>query len=142
MLGKAIAIASAAFEHKTDRGGHPYILHCLHVMHKVGQQTRHDRDIMCIAVLHDLVEDTDWTIDGLREAGFNDRVLDGVACMTHSKDEPYEVYIDRIAECEDAKIVKRADLKHNTDITRMKGVRQKDFDRLVKYHKAYARLKA
>lgn len=143
MLDKAISIAALAFVDKYDKGGKPYILHCLHVMHKVGPD---DQELMQIAVLHDLVEDTSWTIDGLRSEGFSERVLTALKLLTHipighPEGQTYEDYIKAIATNDDARRVKMADLKHNSDITRMKGLRKKDFDRLEKYHRAYEYLR-
>ena len=135
-LGRAIAITTAAFEGKTDRGGVPYILHCLHVMNAVDGDER-----KIIGVLHDLIEDTDWTIEMLVEEGFSNRVIVAVDLLTHRKGVPYMEYIKLIARNEDACAVKMADLRHNSDIHRMKGLRPKDFDRLIKYHKAYAYLR-
>lgn len=133
MLSKAIRIASVAFEGKDDKGGQPYILHCLHVMNKVAP----DHDLMIIAVLHDLVEDTEWKFEDLIDQGFSHRVITALDCLTHRDKEEYDDYIRRIATNADARRVKLEDLKHNSDITRMKGLREKDFKRLEKYHRAY-----
>lgn len=138
MLDQAIAIAATAFEGKFDKGGFPYILHCLHVMHKVGP---HDQELMTIAVLHDLIEDTRWRFQDLRDVGFSDRVIDALICLTHKEDEPYEDYIERISMNKDAVKVKIEDLIHNSSTTRMKGLRKKDFKRLEKYLRAYEYLK-
>ena len=140
-LGKAIAITSVAFQHKLDKGGQPYILHCLHVMNIVGKKTEKDSEMMQIAVMHDLVEDTDWTLADLESAGFSARVVAGVAAMTHDPYESYDEYIQVIAKNDDARRIKLVDLKHNSDITRMKGLRDKDFERLKKYHKSFAYLR-
>lgn len=138
MLGKSISITALAFEAVQDKGGKPYILHCLHVMQKV----RHlGTEVMQIAIMHDLVEDTFWTLDKLIEQGFSDRVVNGVATMTHPKGEDYMLYIKRVAANPDTRAVKMADLKHNSDLTRLKGQTQKDFDRLAKYAKAFNYLK-
>lgn len=139
-LAKAISITSAAFENELDKGGVPYIMHCLHVMNIVGKKTEKDAEMMCIAVMHDLVEDTDWTIADLRSTGFSDRVCQGVSDMTHDPHETYDEYLETIAGNPDTVIVKLADLKHNSDPMRMKGLRTKDLDRIVKYHKAHAYL--
>ena len=138
MLDKAIALTAQVFEGKFDKGGEPYILHCLYVMHKVGPD---DHELMTIAVLHDVVEDTNITIDDLKEMGFSDRVIWGVKALTHQKDEPYMDYIKRISFNPDARKVKMADLDHNSRILRMKGLRKKDFERLEKYFTAYEYLK-
>jgi (p)ppGpp synthase/HD superfamily hydrolase len=136
MLGKAIAIASTAFSHKVDKAGKPYILHCLRVMNAVDQ---HDEDLMIIAVLHDLLEDcpNTWSLMKLAELGFNHRVIKGISYMTHEEGVDYEVYIKTIANNPDAIKVKLADLKDNSDITRLKGLRKKDHDRMEKYHRAF-----
>ena len=137
-LNLAISITAKAFENKTDRGGKPYMLHCLHVMNAVGPD---DDDLMSAAVMHDLVEDTDWTIEDLEERGFSDRVLAIMILVTHEEGISYDAYIKRLAISDDARKIKMADLRHNSDIHRMKGLRDKDFERLKKYHAAYAYLR-
>lgn len=136
-LALAIKIAAEAFVDKTDKAGKPYILHCLRVMNAVDQS---DPELMQIAVLHDLFEDTG--IDGkyLRELGFSERVISCIYRLTHHETESYEEYIREIANNLDAKAVKKADLIDNSNITRLKGLRKKDFDRLEKYHKAFVYL--
>lgn len=134
MLDKAISMAAQSFEGKFDKGGKPYILHCIHVMNKV----RHlGEDYMVVGILHDLIEDTDYTLKDLQDLMFHDRIVEAIKAMTHLPGELYEDYIKRIKENEIATQVKLADLKHNSDITRMKGLTDKDFRRLEKYHKAF-----
>jgi len=138
MLDKAIRINAVAFEGKHDKGGVPYIMHCLHVMNGVkhlGQQA------MVAAVSHDLIEDTDWTAEQLSEEGFDDFTIQLIVVLTHVDGEEYMEYISRISICPIARAIKMADLRHNSDINRMKGLRQKDKDRLEKYHHAYAYLR-
>jgi len=137
MLDKAIAIASTAFVGKFDKGGKPYILHCLRVM---GKMPQNDEELMCAAILHDLVEDTPWTLEMLEKEGFSPRVLRIVGIMTHDHKVSYHDYIKMIAMDVDATRVKLGDLEDNSNITRMKGLRKKDFDRLEKYHWAYTYL--
>lgn len=134
MLGRAIAITAEAFKNKTDKGGNPYILHCLRVMNDI---PAHDHELRCIAVMHDLVEDTQWTLEDLRREGFSERVIYGVFMMTHADTVPYDDYIKYIATSPDARLVKLADLKDNSDITRMKGLTRRDLDRLEKYHRSW-----
>jgi len=138
MLDKAIAIAANVFEGKYDKGGKPYVLHCIWVMNKMDVN---DHELMTIAVLHDVVEDTYYTFNHLRKAGFSERVIDGVKALTHENGVPYMDYIKIIALNPDARKVKMADLDHNSRILRMKGLREKDFKRLEKYHTAYEYLK-
>ena len=139
MLGRAIAIAGQAFQNKQDKGGKPYILHCLWVMNKV----RHlGEKYMIVGVLHDLVEDTDWTIERLRAEGFSEEVLIAIDIMTHDKEGvSYEVYTSVIYLNDIAREVKLRDLEHNSKITRLKGVTSKDVTRAKKYHTAYIYLK-
>ena len=134
MLALAIEIASANFIDKTDKAGRPYILHCLRVMNAVDQN---DEELMQIAVLHDVIEDTTVTMDQLKDAGFSDRVRLGVSYLTHHKGDTYDFYIKMISNNPDAVKVKLADLKDNSDITRLKGLGKKDFERMEKYHRSF-----
>ena len=138
MLGKAISIASQAFENKKDKGGQPYILHCLYVMNEVKHISH---EAMIIAVLHDLLEDTNWTSMELMDAGFTNAIIRRIENLTHREDENYDTYIKRVSLDKLCTYIKLADLRHNSDITRMKGLTKKDFDRLEKYHKAYEYLR-
>lgn len=139
MLSKAIALAATKFEGVYDKGGRPYILHCLWVMDRI----RHLGDnYMIAAVLHDIVEDTDVSYDDLYAMGFNAEVLLAVKLLTHdNRLIPYQQYIERLSTNIIARAVKMRDLEHNSKITRLKDVRQKDLDRAVKYNIAYHFLK-
>lgn len=138
MLDKAISIVSQSFEGKKDKGGKPYVLHCLRVMNDVDQN---DEELMSIAVLHDLVEDfpNKFTFFDLQHKyGFSDRVIRALQLLTHNKSEvSYEDYIKAIALNKDARLVKLSDLKDNSNIMRLKGLSKKDFDRMEKYHRSY-----
>lgn len=138
MLARAISIVAQAFVDKKDKGGQPYILHCLRVMNKMPKE---DEELRCIAVMHDLIEDTSWTLEQLSLSGFSDRVVTGVRMLTKTDDVNYEMYIHNISYNINAVKVKLADLEDNSDITRLKGLRDKDFDRMKKYHKSYLYLK-
>lgn len=136
MLGIAIALASQAFKDKTDMGGKPYIMHCLRVMFNFDEETE-----QIVAILHDLVEDTDTTITDLLNMGFSETICTAVDVLTHKEEDSYETYIRKISMNTLATKIKLADLKDNTDITRLKGLRKKDFERIEKYHRAYVYLK-
>lgn len=137
MLARAIQIASTAHLNQLDKGGKPYILHPLWIMDKV----RHlGEDYMIVAVLHDVVEDTDWTILKLLAEGFSSDICTALSILTHSSELSYDDYIKGISFNPIAKAVKLRDLEHNTKITRLKGLRKKDFDRIEKYHRAYTYL--
>jgi len=139
-LSRAIALTSTLFVDVTDRGGKPYILHCLTVMNKVS----HLGEIAMIsAVLHDVIEDTHYTALMLNEAGFTKDEVEIVVLLSKLDGETYEDFIDRLIESgnKTAMKIKMADIEHNSDITRLKGVRDKDFERIKKYNKSYLRLK-
>jgi (p)ppGpp synthase/HD superfamily hydrolase len=95
---------------------------------------------MIVGVGHDLLEDTDITPSDLWGLGFGDDVIDLLKNVTHLEGEPYMDYIKRAASHPISRAVKMADLEHNSQIFRMKGLRQKDFERLEKYFTAYAYL--
>ena len=137
-LGLAIKIASDAHLGQLDKGGNPYILHPLWVMHKI----RHlGVKYMIVAILHDVLEDTSVTIEDLIAYGFNFEIIEALKLLTHDPSVPYMTYIEKIALNDIARQVKLRDLEHNSKITRLKGLRDKDFERLVKYQKAYQYVK-
>jgi len=135
-LALAIAITAEAFKDKLDKGGQPYILHCLQVMNNV----EGDECKKCAAVMHDLVEDTDYTFEMLVKLGFSDKTIGLLYLLTHMEGTSYDEYIKAISVNEEASDIKKKDLEHNSNITRLKGLRKKDFDRLEKYHRAYVYL--
>jgi len=135
-LAHAISIVAKAFKDKLDKSGEPYILHCLYVMDKQTTDTRR-----IIGILHDLVEDTDWDFADLRRKGFGDAIIIPLMLLTHDPTvKTYEEYIAEISTNEDARAVKMADLEHNSQPFRLKGLTKADFARIEKYHKAYVYL--
>lgn len=137
MLNKMLVLATTRHAGQFDRGGNPYILHPLKVMYYLKSN---DEELQCIALAHDLVEDTDTTYDELRSMGFTNRVIDGIAALTKLPGESYDQYKERVKANPDAIKVKMADLRHNTDIRRLKGVTEKDLARVEKYHRFYMEL--
>lgn len=137
LLALAISITAKAFEDKLDKGGTPYIMHCLYVM----DNTEGDEDVKCAAVMHDLVEDTDYSLGSLLEMGFSYKTIEILKLLTHKKGVSYEDYIIPIISSEGATRIKLTDLEHNSNITRLKGVTNKDLERIEKYHRAYLYLK-
>ena len=139
MLGKMLVIATNAHAGQFDRGGKPYILHPLKVMHYLKTD---DEDLMCIALGHDVIEDTDVTYKDLRDAGMSERVIEGIRGMTKLPGQTYEEYKQQVFSNRDSMLVKTSDLRHNTDIRRLKGVTEKDFARMAKYHQFYLEIQA
>ncbi len=111
----ALAMATEKFRGVTDSDGQPYILHCLSVT-----LAQDDDCARQVAVLHDIVEDTDVTLDDLHRLGFAREVIEGVAALTHRVDETYQAYVLRLAECDVARRVKLADLRDNYRLDRVK----------------------
>ena len=99
-----------------------------------------DEETTCVALLHDVVEDTDWTLDELREQGFDARIIEALKLMTHAEGVPYMEYVTQIKPNPIAKVVKLADLRHNSDLTRLNEVNEKALARVEKYKKAIAML--
>lgn len=141
MLGRAIEIAVEAHSGQVDKGGQPYILHPLWVMNRVMHL---GEEYAVVAVLHDVVEDSKWTLEALRNEGFPGNVIYALGLLDFSNVD-YDERIREIALLKDihpmARVIKMEDLDHNSKITRLKGLRKKDFDRLEKYHRAYTYLK-
>ena len=135
----ATAIHFAAEKHvlQTDKGGRAYILHPLRMMMRL---RTNDDELMAIAVLHDVVEDCKVSFDELRNIGMTERVIAGVAALTKQNGEAYEQFIDRLTSNRDAMLVKREDLRDNSDITRLKGISEKDITRMAKYMAAFQKL--
>jgi (p)ppGpp synthase/HD superfamily hydrolase len=135
-LALAISITAKAFENVLDKGGQPYVLHCLRVMNNV----QGDECVKCASVMHDLIEDTAWTFQELSALGFSDKTIGLLHLLTHQKETSYEDYIKAISVSKEATEIKLRDLEDNCNITRIKGLRKKDFDRIEKYHRAYVYL--
>ncbi|MDT8273324.1 MAG: GTP pyrophosphokinase [Desulfomonilia bacterium] len=143
MLEKVIAIAAEAHDGVKDMFGVAYILHPLRVMMKMESEEE-----MTTAVLHDVVEDSKWTIDALRDKGVPEHVLNALDHLTRkmnsetSEKEPYVEFIQRAKENPLARKVKIADLEDNMDMTRItEALTEECKERLEKYHRAWLELK-
>ena len=135
-LEKAIEIATEAHQGQFDKAGRDYIGHPLRVM-EMGK-TEEEK---IVGVLHDVIEDTDWTFERLAEEGFSDEVIAALRCVTKiSENENYDDFIDRVKKNPLAVAVKINDLTDNMDIRRLPYLSDKDVKRLKKYLKAYKRL--
>lgn len=154
MIAHAIAVAAGVHEHQYDKGGEPYILHCIRVMETVRSRLRNTGtaieyiDRVCTAaVMHDVIEDNEvYTPEVLtRMIGqeFGTNVLNDVIALTRLDGEDYlESYIPRVAKhSEGAVMIKMADLEDNLQPLRQPKLRDKDLQRLQKYHMAYRMLR-
>jgi len=131
-IEQAIQIALQAHKGQRDKAGAPYILHPLRLMLRMQNEQE-----MITAVLHDVVEDSEWTLDALRDAGIAQDILDAFDCLTRREHESYEEFIARLAPNPLARKVKIADLEDNMDLRRLADLRDKDQSRLQRYLKAW-----
>ena len=139
-LNKMLVLTTTEFSGVFDKGGAPYILHCLKVMYYLKTE---DEELQCIGLGHDLIEDRkNITYALLAEMGFSERVIAGIRAMTKLPGQTPEEYLEQVKANPDAIRVKLCDLRHNSDIRRLKGVTAKDVARIEKYHKMYLELKA
>lgn len=137
ILEKAIKIATTAHAGQTDKGGNPYISHPMRLMENVESV-----DEKIVAVLHDVVEDTEVTFADLEKEGVPQVCIDALKLLTHEKDVPYMDYVKSISSNEIATSVKIADLKDNSDLSRLESITEKDIARVEKYSKALSILQA
>lgn len=114
LLARAIEIAASAHAAQVDKGGAPYVLHPLRLMFR-----QEGEAAMIAAVLHDVVEDTPWTLEALRAEGFPPASLEAVAALTKRPGEDYFAFIERAGAHPIARAVKLADLEDNMDIRRI-----------------------
>ncbi|WP_427051621.1 HD domain-containing protein [Paenibacillus sp. TC-CSREp1] len=131
----AISIALEAHKGQLDKGGSPYILHPLAVMNRV--ETIEEK---IVAVLHDVIEDTEVTIEQLRELGFSEEIVKAIGLLTRSEEESYEQFIEKTTTNRIARNVKIADIQENMNLSRIKSPTEQDYNRLEKYRKAMERL--
>ncbi len=129
---KAMRLAFAAHEGVTGKDGLPYVTHPLHVAE--GAETEEET---IVALLHDVVEDSDYTLEDLRSMGFPETALEALRLLTHDKGTPYMDYVAKVRENELARRVKLLDMRHNMDTTRLDAMTDADRKRLEKYREAY-----
>jgi (p)ppGpp synthase/HD superfamily hydrolase len=136
-LEDAIALAVETHRGQVEKAGQPYCLHLLRVMFRL--ESEQER---MAGVLHDLVEDTPYTLDDLRSMGYPDAVIEVLDCVTHRDGESYEEFIERIKPNPLARRVKIADLEDNMDLRRLPELSERDVARMNRYRRAWAELKA
>ena len=128
---KAMKLCFAAHKDQLDKSGLPYVFHPFHLAEQMANELT-----TVAALLHDVLEDTDYTSDDLREMGFPEEVLEALRLLTHDDATPYLDYVDRLKTNPIARAVKLADLRHNSDLTRLDHVDERALARAEKYRKA------
>ena len=131
MTKRALKLCFQAHKEQLDKSGMPYVFHPFHLAEQMP-----DEDCTVVALLHDVMEDTEYGVEDLRSLGFSDAVLTALMLMTHDDDTLYLDYVARLKINPIARTVKLADLKHNSDLTRLSVVTDKDLQRVEKYKKA------
>ena len=135
MTKKALAVCFEAHKSQVDKSGLPYVFHPFHLAEQMK-----DEMTTIVALLHDVIEDTSITVEELRDMGFPAEAIAAIQIMTHDKSIPYMDYVAQIKKNPIAREVKLADLKHNSDLTRLNEVAEKDLELLKKHKKAISLL--
>lgn len=130
---KALRLSFDAHKEQVDKTGIPYVFHPFHL----AEQMTDELSTVC-ALLHDVVEDTDYTLDDIRAFGFPEEVIEALMLLTHSPDVPYMDYVRRAGTNPIARQVKIADLKHNSDLSRLDVIDEYAIARNEKYKEALA----
>lgn len=137
MTKAAMKLCFEAHKEQIDKSGLPYVFHPFYLAEQMK-----DEDTTIVALLHDLIEDTDHTLEELRALGFGEYIIEAIALMTHDDNVPYMEYVAAIKSNPIAKEVKLADLRHNSDMTRLETVTPRDIERAEKYARAIALLES
>lgn len=132
LIEKSLEIALRAYAGKIDKAGKTYILHPLRIMAKMETEEE-----MAVALLHDVIEDSELTAEDLLAEGISPEVVNSVQTLTKQKGESYEKFVVRVLDDRIACRVKMADIEDNINLLRLKSVTQKDLERVAKYHKAW-----
>ena len=136
LIKKAIKICWKAHKDQLDKGGLPYIFHPYHIAEQMTIETE-----IIVALLHDVVEDSNYTLKDIEQMGFSKDIIDALRAITKYPEESYKDYIYRVSKNPIASKVKLEDLLHNSDLNRLSCVNSDDLDRLDKYKSAAELLK-
>lgn len=134
---KAMLIAYHAHRDHVDKGGMPYIFHPLHLAEQMDTEYS-----VITALLHDVIEDSDISLEDLKAEGFPEPILEALSLLTHEKQVPYLEYIQRLKGNELARKIKLADLTHNSDVSRLSVQDDSSRQRFEKYQRAIALLES
>ena len=136
IIEKSLQIALKAYAGQKDKAGETYILHPLRIMAKM--ETNEEKSV---ALLHDVIEDSDFSAQDLLNEGIPSNVVDAVQALTKDEGEDYDFFIERVLKNKLASKIKAADIEDNINILRLKSINEKDLQRIAKYHKAWSSLR-
>ena len=128
---QALKLCFESHKEQVDKSGMPYVFHPFHLAEQMN-----DEATTVVALLHDVVEDTELTFEDLEKQGFGEEIISALKLLTHNDDTPYMDYVAKIKNNKIATAVKLADLKHNSDLSRLDTVDEKVLERKAKYEKA------
>ena len=131
MFDIALSIATEAHRGQFDKAGVDYIEHPIYVASQVDTEEE-----KAVALLHDVIEDSPVSAEELLQAGLPETVVTAVQVLTKKKEQDYQTYLETVKKNPLARVVKLADLKHNSDLSRLSSITEKDRERLKKYKKA------
>lgn len=132
---KALKLCFEAHKNQVDKSGMPYVFHPFHLAEQMTTE-----ETVITALLHDVVEDTSYTLEDLKNMGFPEQVIQAISLLTHDKNTDYMEYVLKIRENPIARAVKLTDLHHNSDLSRLDVIDEKALKRCEKYKKAIALL--
>ncbi|NLC72846.1 MAG: GTP pyrophosphokinase [Ruminococcaceae bacterium] len=127
----AMNLSFGAHKNQLDKSGYPYFAHPLHLAEQMKDETT-----VIVALLHDVVEDTEMSLKDISDLGFETEITQALSLLTHDSNVPYMDYIKEIKKDPIATAVKIADLKHNSDLSRLDTVTDRDIERAQKYKQA------
>ena len=130
---KALKLCFAAHKEQKDKSGLPYVFHPFHLAEQMK-----DEDTTITALLHDVAEDTDVSLEDIAGMGFSQKVMEALALLTHDEAVPYMDYVKALGNNPIARRVKLADLRHNSDLSRLDTdqIDEKALARVKKYAEA------
>ena len=128
---QALKLCFEAHNEQIDKSGMPYVFHPFHLAEQMTDEAK-----TVVALLHDVVEDTELTFEDLEKQGFGEEIISALKLLTHNDDTPYMDYVAKIKTNKIATAVKLADLKHNSDLSRLSVIDEKALERKAKYEKA------
>ena len=134
-IEKSLKIALEAHAGQKDKAGKAYILHPLRLMARMDSEIE-----MSVALLHDVIEDSDFTAEDLLNNGIPSNVVNAVQCLTRIQGETYAEFIDRVIKNKLAAKIKKADIEDNINVLRLNSVTSEDLERITKYHAAWHKL--
>jgi len=137
IIEKSLEIALKAYSGQRDKAGKTYILHPLRIMSKM--ETEYE---MSVALLHDVIEDSNYSADDLLKEGIPPEVVEAVQLLSKVSGETYDQFIDRIVDNSLASKVKLADIEDNINVLRLESVGEKDLERVAKYHRAWKKIQS